>query len=59
MYWSNPHLTSIAILIAEAGKTKLDQHTSRLAANLSSEVDLLTRQAKTAIDTHTGFYFNI
>jgi len=45
--------------IAEAGKTELDQHTGRLAANLSSEVDLLTRQAKSTIDKHTGFYFNI
>jgi len=45
--------------IAEAGKTELDQHTGRLVANLSSEVDLLTRQAKSTIDKHTGFHFNI
>jgi len=45
--------------IAEAGKTELDQHTDRLAANLSSEVDRLTRQAKSTIDKHTGFYFKI
>ena len=46
-------------VIAEAGKTELDQHTGRLAANLTSEVDLLTRQAKSTIDKHTGFYVNI
>jgi len=45
--------------IAEAGKTELDQHTGGLAADLSLEVDLLTRLAKSTIDKHTGFYFNI
>jgi len=38
----------------EAGKTELDQHTGRLAANLSSEVVLQTQEAKAAIDKHTG-----
>jgi len=46
-------------VIAEAGKTELDQHAGRLASNLSSEVDLLTRQAKSTIDKHTGIYFNV